>query len=207
MKLQISYNFSQLSTALDVAQKTALHADIIEIGSTLLYLEGIKVIRAFKDLFPDKPICVDTKLIESAHELIKIGSLQGATYFTLLAGAANHVIQSSSSTAHANRSKIMLDLIDAPSTGQSAMDAETLEVDYLLFHRSEPSNSSTELYEEWMNVKGNTTVPIFVAGKVDRASIAHLCNLKPAGIVVGTAITHADNPEAEAAYFKSLMNP
>ncbi len=207
MKLQISYNFSQLSTALEVAKQTAAYADIIEIGSTLLYIEGIKVIRAFKDLFPDKSICVDTKLIESAHDLIKIGSLQGANYFTLLAGAANHVVQSSTSTAHANRSRIMLDLIDAPSTGQSAMDAATLEVDYLLFHRSNPSTSSTDLHEEWMNVKGNTTVPIFIAGKVDRASIAHLCNLKPAGIIVGHAITHADNPEAEAQHFKSVVNP
>ncbi|PCI74100.1 hypothetical protein COB28_01925 [Candidatus Dependentiae bacterium] len=207
MKLQIAYNFSQLSTALDVAKKTGEYADIIEIGYSLICIEGIRVIRAFKELFPDKPIAVNTKIIESSHDLIKIASLQGAQYITVLAGAANHVIQSSTTTAHSNRSKVMLDLIDAPSTGQSAMDASTLEVDYLLFHRSKSSVNATELQEEWINVKGNTTVPIFITGKVDKSSVVHYCNLKPAGIIIGNAITQADNPEEEAQYFKSIVSP
>lgn len=207
MKLQISYNFTQLTKALEVAKSTAVYADIIEIGSSLLFAEGLKVIRAFKDQFPNKPICVDTKMIESAQEIIKLGVMQGATYFTLLAGAAHHVIQNSTSTAHSQRAMIMLDLIDAPSTGQSAMDAATLEVDYLLFHRTAPALGIAELHEEWMNVKGNTSIPIFVAGKIDRSSLIHYYNLKPAGMIVSNAITHAENPEAEAQYFKSIINP
>lgn len=207
MKLQISYNFTQLTTALEVAKKTATYADIIEIGSSLLFAEGLRVVRAFQEQFPNKPICVDTKIIEAAQDVIKMGAYQGATYFTVLAGASSHVIKNSAMAAHGQRAMIMLDLIDAPSTGQSAMDASILEADYLLFHRTMPSLGIAELHDEWLQVKGNTTVPIFIAGKIDRASLIHFYNLKPAGMIIGNAITHADNPESEAQHFKSIINP
>jgi 3-keto-L-gulonate-6-phosphate decarboxylase len=207
VKLQIAYDFTNLATALEIAKITAPHADILEIGSMLLLAEGFRAVRAFKDYFPDKSLCADTKLIEHVADVVKAGIAVGTDYFTVLAGAPNPVIQATATAAHSQRAKVILDLVDSPSTGQSAMDASTLEIDIVLFHRSSGPKTIADFQEEWQNVRGNTNLPIFITGKFDRNSIKQYTSLRPAGIVLGHVITQADDPAAEAAFFKSQMLP
>ncbi len=54
-------------------------------------------------------------------------------------------------------------------------------------------------------VKGNTNLPIFIAAKIGRESIDEVLQLLPDGIIVGQAITMAENPRQEAAYFSDLI--
>ena len=54
MKLQISFELTNLSDALDLAKKTHQYADIIEVGTLLIYKEGVKAVEAFRKEFPDK---------------------------------------------------------------------------------------------------------------------------------------------------------
>ncbi|HBS47669.1 TPA: hypothetical protein DEO28_04895 [Candidatus Dependentiae bacterium] len=205
MKLQITYDFTNLQDALDIAQKTAPHADILEVGTLLLYKEGIKAVEEFKKLFPKKEILVDAKISDRAEEAVKIFTKAGATIITVLAGTQNKTIYKATQIAHENDAKIALDLMDAYSMGQSAMDAAKLGVDYILFNRSHDVETETSIIDQWESIKENTNIPVLISGKINNSNIQNILSLKPYGIVIGTAITKSEYPEKEAEFFKSLL--
>jgi 3-keto-L-gulonate-6-phosphate decarboxylase len=107
-------------------------------------------------------------------------------------------------TAHDLGKKIMLDLVDANSIGQSAMEAKNLGVDCLLFHQAydEPE---TSILDKWDLIKGNSDLPIFIAAKIDRGTIEEYIQLRPDGIIIGRSITAAEDPVKEAEYFSKII--
>lgn len=205
MQLQISYDITNLSQALEIAKKSAEFADIIEIGTPLLLTEGIKAIEEFKSVFPDKKILADAKIVDRVSETIPLFAKAGANYVTILYGTSNQVIQKAASVAHSHNTKIVLDLIDNETMGQGARDAEGLNVDQLLFHYPHEIEEVYSHLDEWDEVRGNTELPIFVSGRISKEHLKEIIKLKPQGVVIGEAITKARDPHAAAKAFKEMM--
>lgn len=205
MKLQISYDFTNLSQALEIAKQTAQFADILEVGTPLLIAEGVNAIKAFLEAFPETPIVADAKLVDRVSNVIPILTKAGASYITVLYGTSNKVIQKASSVAHAKDAKIILDLLDAETMGQAARDAESLDVDLVLFHYPHEVSEFYNNMDQWEIVRGNTDLPIFVSGRIAKEHVGEIKKLKPQGIVIGEAITKAKDPLQAARYFKEQL--
>jgi 3-hexulose-6-phosphate synthase len=206
MKLQIAFDLTDLEKALACATQVHEHADILEIGSLLVYGHGVAAISRFREKFPDKTLVADIKLADRSNEAVDLCIRAGADWVTVMAGTGRNVIHTACTTAHEQGKKILLDLMDASSLGQSALDAKSLGVDALLFHK--PANEDTELtlLDRWDMVRGNTSLPVFVSAPVTRENIHDIIAIKPNTIVIGSAITEATDPAAEAAYYKSVIN-
>lgn len=205
MKLQISYDFITLSQALEIAKKTASFADIIEISTPLLLAEGIKAIEAFKNEFPNTTLLADAKIVDRIEEIVPLLANAGATYITVLYGTSNKVIQRATTVAHSLKTRIALDILDPDTMGQAAHDAKMLHVDHILFHYPHDVADLYSPRDQWEIVRGNTELPIWIEGKIDRKKINDIIALKPQGVVIGEAITQADDPAKEAEYFKTLL--
>ena len=205
MKLQIAYELTTLSEALAIAKDTANFADIIEVGTLLIYKEGIRAIEAFRKEFPEKEILADAKISDRGETATKIFAESKANYITVLAGTRQQTIQKAATSAHAFKAKLALDLLDAYSKGQSAMDAKQLGVDILIFQRLFDDGAIPSFQEEWDNIIGNTDLPILIGGNINRSNIKKIIDLKPYGIIIGSAIINAENPAEEAQFFKELL--
>ena len=205
MKLYFTYNSSTIDDALALAQQTAEYADIIGIGSLLLYKEGIKAITIFKAHFPHKTLCAEAHVIEKAQDAITMIAQAGATYISVLAGSSSRVIKKSSEVAISHDAKIALDLINAPSVGQAALEAKTQGIDFLIFYHHATTDEGYDFAAEWHNVRDNTDVPIFIAGALNESNIHRIIELKPQGIIIGSALTKAENPAQTAHFFRSLI--
>lgn len=204
MKVQISFDFIDLDKAIKIAKEVEPFADILEVGSPLIYFHGINAIKTFKKNFPNKEIFADVKLVDRVEATIKEFCKAGANSISVLAGTTNNVIQNATKIAHENKCQIALDLVDSKSVGQSAMDSQALDIDKIIFQNPHESRNLETLLENWENVKGNTKTPIFIAGIIKKDNIEKVLALKPYGIVVGSVITESENPAKEAEYFKSL---
>lgn len=205
MKLQISFDFVDLNKAIEIAKKVEPFADILEIGSMLIYIHGINAVKEFAKNFPNKELFADVKLVDRVEPTIVEYSNAGAKTISVLAGTTNNVIQNATKTAHDNGSEIALDLADATSMGQSAMDSSALDVDKIIFHSPHESHNLEKLLEEWENVSGNTKTPIFIAGAITKENIKKVLELKPHGIIIGKSITQADDPAQAAEFFKKML--
>lgn len=204
MKLQIAFDLIDLDKAIEIAYKIADQTDIIEIGTLLIYKHGAKAIETFRTHFPQKTLLADVKVIDRGKEASTLILNAGADWITVMAGTSKDVIHSVCTTAHNLNKKVMLDLLDSTSPGQSALDAKSLGVDALLFHQTFDEEQPMLFLDRWDMVKGNTQLPIFVSAKITRDSIQPLLDVKPDGLIIGKAITSADNPEEEAKYFYEI---
>ena len=206
MKLQISFDLTDLQKALDIADQVAPYTSILEIGSLLLYKYGTQSIEAFRSQFPHATILVDAKISDRAKEAVTTLSQAGADWITVMAGTTPNVVHSACTTAHELNKKIMLDLLDASSLGQSALEAKGLGVDALLFHTPHDEEASLLFLDKWDIVRGNTTLPIFISGKISRAIIDKILSIKPDGLVIGKSVIESTNPAQEAEFYQKICN-
>lgn len=206
MKLHIAFDLTDLDHALSIAQSIHQYADIFEVGSLLIYKNGMQAVSRFKQQFPHKTILADVKIADRAKEATILCSDSGADWITVLAGTRYNSIHSACNTAHERGKKIMLDLIDASSLGQSALEAKSFGVDALLLSIPTQDSSQLTFLETWDMVKGNTPLPIYISGNISLETIATVIDLNPAAIVIGKEITSATNPAAEAEKFYTLIH-
>jgi len=204
MKLQISFDFTDLEKALEIAKTIADYTDVLEVGTMLLYQHGIQAVEKFRESFPNKTIMVDAKIVDRGRESVTMLAKAGADWVTVMAGTHRNVIQSACAAGNSLKVNVMLDLLDADSPGQSALEAKNMGADALLFHEPYEEKESLEFLDRWDIVKGNTDLPVFVSGKIKRDTVEKVLKLKPDGIIVDRSITLAEDPAAEAQFFYDL---
>jgi 3-hexulose-6-phosphate synthase len=205
MKFQVSFDLVELDKSLDIASEIADFVDIFEVGTILIYKHGIYAIEQFKKHFPQKKIFADTKIVDRGHEVVKLFSDAGADWMTVMAGTGENVIHAACTAAHELGKKIMIDLLDSGSIGQSALEAKTLGVDALLFHQAHDTKETMSILDKWDLVKGNSELPVFIAANINRDSIEEIIHLQPDGIIIGRSITEALKPTIETQYFYKLI--
>ena len=91
-------------------------------------------------------------MVDRVEKIIDVFAQEGTDYISILAGTSNQAIQNASKFAHKHNMKIALDLVDAYSMAQSAMDAKALDIDLVIFHGPHDSTKITDILEEWQNV-------------------------------------------------------
>jgi 3-hexulose-6-phosphate synthase len=206
MKLQIAFDMSNVEKALEIATQVAEYADIFEVGTLLLYSHGVKAVKLFKEQFPRKQILADAKIIDRGKEAISLFAEAGADWVTVMSGTGKDVIHAACTAAHQAKIQVMLDLVDAASLGQSAMEAKNLGADALLFHQAFDEKESVQFLDKWEMVKGNTQLPVFVSAKITRDTINYFLSLRSDGLIIGKSITDSSDPAQEAQYFKELLS-
>ena len=206
MKMQIAFDTTDLDQALLVATDLEPYADLFEIGSLLLYKHGEYAIKAFKEKFPHKTLVVDSKIIDHGKESAALLAEAGADWVTVMAGTAPTIIRNVCTVAHEKNKKVMLDLLDSSSLGQSALEAQSLGVNALIIHRTSNPDEEFFFLDRWDMVKGNTQLPIFIACHSTHDVLRDLLTLNPYGIILGRAILQAESPLEEAQLFYNLIS-
>ncbi|MFA6066109.1 MAG: orotidine 5'-phosphate decarboxylase / HUMPS family protein [Candidatus Babeliaceae bacterium] len=205
MKLQIAFDLLELDKALLIAHEIEDYTDILEVGSLLIYKYGDTAVKQFRQSFPNKIILADAKIADRGKEVVTIFAQAGADWVTVMAGTGRNVIHTACATAHDLGKKVMLDLLDTSSLGQSALEAKSLGVDALLFHKPSDDDAQLTFLDRWDMVRENTQLPIFISAPITRENIHELIAINPTGIIISKAITNADNPQEEARYFHKLI--
>ncbi len=205
MKLQIAFDITDLEKALTVAEKIERHVDIFEIGSLLIYKYGETAVKRFREKFPQKTLLADAKIIDRSKDAVPLFAAAGADWITIMAGTDRNVIHTGCTVAHNLGKKIMLDLSDASSPGQSALDAKSLGADALIFHKPSVEADNILFLDRWEMVKGNSPLPIFISAHITRENIADVLSIGAAGIIIGSAVTNATEPAQEVDYFTNVI--
>lgn len=202
MKFQISFDSLDIDQELTIARQLTGYADIFEIGSLPIFKYGTLVVERFRKEFPNQVLFADTKIVDRGRDVASIFSQAGADFISVMGGTNRDVIHGACSKAHDLGKKVMLDLIDANSPGQTALEAKSLGADILLFHPAyDDEGGPFSFFEQWEMVRGNTDLPIFVSAKISRETIDKVLELNPDGIVVGKSILQSEDPVGEAQFF------
>ena len=201
MKLQISFDLTDINESIRIAKEVAEHANIIEVGSILIYKYGVEVIEKFREALPNAVILADIKIVDRGREVVSLLENGGANWLTVIAGGNKSAIHSACTAAHDYKKNVMMNLMDVDFVGQAALEAKSLGADALLFHKVYVESEAPTFKDKWEMIKGNSSLPVFISAKITRENIDQIIELKPDGIVVGESITLAENPAEEAKFF------
>lgn len=205
MQLQISFDMTDLNKALEIAHQVKEYADILEIGALLIYAHGVTAVEQFSQAFPEKTVLADTNIVDHGKESAELFTHIDRSWITVMAGTPKNVIHAACAQAHASGTKVMLDLIDSKEYGQSALEAKNLGADALLVHEAYDSDEPLVFMDKWEMIRGNTDLPIYISAHITRDNIEDILRIKPNGVVIGRAITQAEDPKAEAEFFHKLI--
>lgn len=207
MKLQIAFDVLDVEKCLDIAKSVEMYADSFEIRSSLLLKHGISIIELFKSTFPNKELFVETQIVSHPHDIVPMCLKAGADWVSVMAGTTQQIIHGTSTLAGQKNKWVTLDLLDANSIGQAAMDAKRLGVDAILYHNIyDGQDEASFAMEEWDDLKGNTNLPIYITSNIDRNNINFILRLLPDVIVIGKTITQTADPVQEAEFYFNIIH-
>jgi len=211
--VQVALDFESMEQALQVASEVAPYVDILEAGTPLIKSEGIRIVKALKDAHPDKIICADLKIADAGYLEVRMAAKAKANIITVLADAYDITILETLRAAHEFDVEIMADLIMSRKPAKRLkeiidLNYKNTKLHYSLVHsgldRQESRHSPLSEIESVAYMQNRPKLAI--AGGITKSEIPKLKSYPIDIIIIGGAITRAENPKKVAEEIRKLVN-
>ncbi|TCN24196.1 3-hexulose-6-phosphate synthase [Mesobacillus foraminis] len=205
MKIQLALDRMTIPEAVGMAEKVAQSVDWIEVGTSLIKEFGVDSVKEMKRAFPDKVIVADIKTIDNARYEFEMCFEAGADVATVMGVSPLVTIDASMEVAGRYGRMVMIDLLNTSEEQQR----ELLKYKDAIFCEHVSKDQQEEMGAKNQG-RGSSIFSgermVAVAGGITLSSLVQLQRtLKPEVVIVGSAITKAENPSESAAQFKELI--
>ncbi|WHY00204.1 3-hexulose-6-phosphate synthase [Neobacillus sp. DY30] len=205
MKIQLALDRMEINEAIEITKKVENSVDWIEVGTSLIKEFGITSVRNMKQSFPDKTIVADIKTIDNARYEFEMCFEAGADVATVMGVSPLVTIDACMEVANRYNKLVMIDLLN--TTEQQKRDLMKYKQAVFCEHVSKDQQEELGASNDGV-VENNLYGPdmtIAVAGGITHDSLELLRKtLNPSIVIIGSAITKAENPAEAAAKFKRV---
>ena len=206
MRLQVALDCKDAETALSIAGMVAQYVDIIEAGTPLIKIEGIGIVSRLKKAHPDKIILADLKTMDVGRFEADFAIAAGADIVTVCGAAADGTIKGAIAGAKAAGKECMVDLINVADKPGRAKQAASWGADYVGVHSGiDQQNEGLRPLDDLVAVRKATDIRVIVAGGIDTETIRDIAIAGPDVVVVGGAITSAEDQTIAARALKEAI--
>lgn len=204
--LQLALDYVDLSRAVKAAKEASFGVDWFEAGTPLIKSEGLSSVRELRRLFPDHRIVADMKVVDTGRFEVEAAAKAGANIVTVLAAADDSTIAEAVEAARNVGCEIMIDLIGVPDPEKRAREVEALGVDYVCVHLSiDQQMKGIDFFSELRKVAQAVNIPVAAAGGLNSETVAQAMKAGASIIIVGGAITKAEDAGVAAKALKKVM--
>jgi 3-hexulose-6-phosphate synthase len=204
-RLQLALD-GTLEQAVAVLELVAPLVEIVELGTPLLYREGIRVAAHIHRLFPDVTLLADMKIMDAGEEEASIAFEAGCQYVTVLGVSQDKTIQGVVAAAKRYGGEVMADMMQVVDPVERGHHLLVLGCDYLCVHTAfDQQQLETPLITLKRLRKGLPDAMLAVAGGVGLPTVDSLMAQNPAIVVVGGAIARAADPAAVTKLLRDRM--
>ena len=207
MELQLALDLVNIPEAIKIIDEVQDYIDIVEIGTPVVKIEGLRAVKEIKEAFPHLQVLADLKTMDAAgYEVLK-ASEAGADIITILAVAEDASIKGAVAEAKKQGKKILVDLIAVKDIEARAIELDAFGVDYICVHtgydlQAEGQNSFKDL-ETIKRVVKNAKVAI--AGGIKLDTLPEVLKSQPDLVIVGGGIANEEDKKGAAAAIQNLM--
>ena len=203
MKIQFAIDAVTLKDAVRLAQATAEHVDILELGTPLIKSEGMRIIEVMREAHPDKKILADLKTMDAGELEAELAFSAGADYVTVLGVADDSTVRGAIAAADTHGKAIVVDLIGVDDKITRAREVVDLGAAFVEFHAGLDEQSQPGSSLDTMLTAGTRAgVPFAVAGGVSLDTIVTVYEAGADVAVVGSALYSAADPAQMARHMK-----
>ena len=144
--------------------------DIIEVGTPLIFCEGLPAIRLVRKRLPEVEILVDCKMIDAASQMSPPMYEAGADIITVEGGSHDYVISEHARYAHELGKPCEADLMNVKDLETRAVELMDLGVDIIGMHATSQALRPNEIHH-------NDIRRILTVVPPEKLCIAHSVNL------------------------------
>ena len=198
-QLQLALDHS-LEDGLAILSTLSQHIDIIEVGTRLIIHHGVQAVSTTKKAYPKHTVLADVKIMDAGEDSADLAFAAGADIVTVLGCASDSTIAGVVASAKKHNAHVMADLIQVSDLNERSAQLLALGVDYLCVHTAFDAQATTSSPCQHLATLHKTfpEAQLAIAGGLSLEKLAEVIPYNPAIVVVGGAITKADDPEAAA---------
>lgn len=206
MKIQIALDRLSKEECVSVLAKTSPYIDWIEVGTGVIKQYGVAIIQDIKKRYPKKILVADMKTCDAGKYEAKQAFEAGADITTVMAYADNQTIVDMLEVAKEYGTRIMIDLLGVKDR-KRVEELKELNVDLVSLHVGKDMQKNAPLQDDVFElVKGIDDLEVAIAGGINLTSIDEIMVKGPDVLIVGSAITSAENPRDIALQMKGVIN-
>ncbi|GEL77739.1 3-hexulose-6-phosphate synthase [Tenuibacillus multivorans] len=205
MKLQLALDRLSREECMRLVQDTYESIDIIEIGTSVIKEYGMSIVREFNDQFPDKMIMADMKTCDAGGYETNQALDAGADIATVMAFSSNLTIQDCLKVGEDHGKHVMVDLLEVDSR-EKLEHLKEIGVEFVGLHVGKDKQQEGKFDVELFNLVDDLGLQVAVAGGINENTLPDIVQKKPDILIVGSAITKADQPKLVAKRMKEIIN-
>ncbi|PFP24908.1 3-hexulose-6-phosphate synthase [Bacillus sp. AFS073361] len=205
MNIQLALDRMDIAEAIELTKKVEDSINWIEVGTSLIKEFGVKSIKEIKQAFPNKQIVADIKTIDNARYEFELCFEAGADVATVMGVSPLVTIDTCMEVANRYQKKVMIDLLNTSDEQKQALR----KYNDAIFCEHVSKDQQEELGDQNQGTKPSdfSGFQVAAAGGIKLGSIEDLIkSIHPAVVIIGSAITNAENPSVAAARFKQVIS-
>jgi 3-hexulose-6-phosphate synthase len=210
----VALDLTEPSLAVNIARRLceAGAIDIVEAGTPLIKAAGIFIVSALRIACPSAEVMADLKTMDVGALEARLAIEAGASIVSVLGAAAIETIREFVNEARRLGGKSVVDMIGVkdPEGRVRELLNEGLRPDYIGLHLGidvQRSRGLTidELIKEAVNIKSRYGLSVAIAGGINENVAPKLRGTNIDIVVIGRAITQAENPVTAARNLRTLL--
>ncbi|SDY08664.1 3-hexulose-6-phosphate synthase [Salimicrobium album] len=207
MKLQLALDLVNIPEAKELVKEVEDHIDVVEIGTPIIKIEGLKAVREMKEAFPNLEVLADLKTMDAAAYEVQKASEANADIVTVLGAAEDESIKGAVEEARNQGKEVLVDLIAVKDIETRAKELDELDVDYICVHTGYDlqavGKNSFEDLQTIKNVVKNAKTAI--AGGIKLDQLEEVIKVQPDLVIVGGGIAGQEDKKAVAAKMQEMI--
>lgn len=204
MKLQLAIDDLTLEQAIQLVEEVHDYIDIIECGTPFIFEYGMQSVREMKKRFPDKEILADLKIMDAGYYEAEEALKAGADYITVLGVTDNLTVKGAVDACNAYGKQCVIDMICIPDLPTRIAKMEELGAHFVSVHVGVDQQTLGRKPIDDLKIMKECvkTASISVAGGINEHTLPDYIALQPEVLIIGSGITHSQNPveSAKAVY-------
>lgn len=207
MKLQLAIDLEDIQGAINLIRKTKDSIDIFEYGTPLVINFGLEGLQKIRTEFPDITLLADLKIMDVASYEVTQAFKYGADITTILGVAEDQSIKDAIKTSHEAGKEILVDMIGVQDIENRAREVDEFGADYVGTHTGYDLQAlGQNPFEAFNLIKNNVSkTKTAIAGGIKLSESEEIKKANPDLLIVGGAISTADDPAEAAAEFKKIL--
>jgi len=205
--LQLALDFVDMHRALGVAREAARGgADWLEVGTPLLKAEGLDAVRRLREAFPSATVVCDTKTMDAGRVEMESAAKAGADIATVLGVASDATVRECIEAGRNYGIRVAVDLVGVADPVARARQAAEWGAALVGVHCPiDQQMEGRDPFAVLQAVAAAVQIPVSVAGGINSETAARAVAAGASVVVVGGAITKAENAEEAARQIRRVM--